>query len=61
MDYEKTVNWSRPIELPCGAQAEFDYGSGCAYRCTTCGTIWGSVSNPCYPKFKLEQILKDKA
>jgi hypothetical protein len=61
MDYYKTTNWYQPIKLPCGAEAEFDHGSGYSYRCTHCGTIWGSVSNPCYPKYKLAEILKDKS
>jgi hypothetical protein len=34
------------IVLDCGNVAEFDDGSGCAYRCTNCGTIVGSVSEP---------------
>jgi hypothetical protein len=48
------------MELPCGAIAFFDYESGISYRCTTCLTIWGSVSNPCYKKYKLIDILKEK-
>lgn len=35
-----------PIKLPCGAVAVFDTGSGCAYRCTQCFSVVGSVSQP---------------
>ena len=35
-----------PITVACGATAYFDSGSGCAYRCGTCGAVLGSVAMP---------------
>ena len=34
------------IHLDCGNWAEFDEGSGCSYRCLTCGATVGSISEP---------------
>jgi hypothetical protein len=34
------------IKLDCGAWGEFDDGSGYGYRCTHCGAVVGSVSEP---------------
>ena len=34
------------IYLPCGAEAEFDDGSGCSYRCTYCMATVGSIGQP---------------
>lgn len=36
----------KPIDLPCGAVAEFDYESGISYRCTTCFAVVGSIGMP---------------
>ena len=35
-----------PIHLPCGAMANFDYGSGISHRCTTCFATIGSTEMP---------------
>ena len=34
------------ILLDCGEMAEFDDGSGCSYRCMTCGATIGSIAEP---------------
>jgi hypothetical protein len=36
------------IKLDCGSWGEFDDGSGYGYRCTNCGAVVGSVSEPSY-------------
>ena len=48
---------SRFTETPCGAHAEFDYGSGMGYRCTKCGAMIGSIGMPrdCYQIMITEQ------
>lgn len=35
-----------PMPLPCGGTAYFDESSGFSYRCDTCLTIVGSISQP---------------
>ena len=49
----------QPIQLACGAEAEFDEGSGCAHRCTTCGAVVGSVGMP-RECAELERIAEEK-
>ncbi len=34
------------IVLDCGEMAMFDEGSGCSYRCMTCGATIGSIAEP---------------
>lgn len=34
------------IYLPCGPRAEFDHGSGYAYRCDYCGAVVNSIGQP---------------
>lgn len=59
-EYWETAEFKKIIDLPCGAQAMFDYDSGIAYRCMDCFTIWGSISNPCYKKYNLIDTLRGK-
>lgn len=35
-----------PLYMPCGGTAEFDWGSMCAHRCTTCNAVVGSMGMP---------------
>lgn len=46
-----------PIDLPCGAVAEFDFGSGIGYRCTSCNAVVGSIGMPrgCYDLMRNEE------
>ena len=32
--------------MACGGVPYFDDGSGCAYRCDTCGAVLGSIAQP---------------
>lgn len=32
--------------MACGGTPLFDYNSGCAYYCDTCGAVIGSISQP---------------
>ena len=34
------------IDAPCGEVAEFDYGAGYGYRCTSCNAVLGSIGMP---------------
>lgn len=50
----------KPIELLCGATAEFDVDSGISYRCTTCFAVVGSVGMPkdCKELYDMEDVVK---
>jgi len=45
-DFEGNVVKQVYVEAPCGNLAEFDEGSGYAYRCLTCGAVLGSIAMP---------------
>lgn len=45
-DFEGNIVTHPYIALYCGSTAEFDEGSGCSYRCTTCGATIGSIAEP---------------
>jgi hypothetical protein len=36
----------KPMHLPCGGTAYFDYASGISYRCETCYAVVGSIGMP---------------
>ena len=38
--------YHKPIYLPCGSKASFDYDSGISYRCETCFAVVGSIGQP---------------
>lgn len=48
-----------PIELLCGAIAEFDHESGISYRCTTCMAVVGSVAMPkeCATLYDMQKVV----
>lgn len=37
---------TKPMNLPCGGVAYFDFSSGISYRCETCGAVVGSIGQP---------------
>lgn len=37
---------TKPLYLPCGGTAYFDFSSGISYRCETCGAVVGSIGQP---------------
>jgi len=57
-DIEYGLN--KPMLLPCGGQAFFDFSSGISYRCETCGAVVGSVGQPreCVEEAKKHQVMK---
>lgn len=57
MNYDHT--FEHTVELPCGARGVVEEG-GIGVRCMDCFTVYGSISNPCYRKFRAWDLLKDK-
>jgi len=45
-DFEGNRVAQEYITAPCGNTAEFDEGSGYAYRCMSCGAVVGSIGMP---------------
>lgn len=41
--------------LPCGGVPTWDFGSGCAYRCSICDAVIGSIGMPQHCKEMMEQ------
>lgn len=56
-EYEPVL--PKPIELLCGATAEFDVESGISYRCTTCFAVVGSIGMPrdCKELYDMEKVV----
>lgn len=48
MSYDTDVEYglTKPMNLPCGGVAYFDFSSGISYRCETCGAVVGSIGQP---------------
>jgi hypothetical protein len=48
-----------PMEILCGTTASFDEGSGCSYRCDSCGAVIGSVGMPrrCKDLYDMEEVV----
>ena len=41
--YDIDAGLTKPMYLPCGGKAYFDFDSGISYRCEHCGAVVGSV------------------
>ena len=48
------------VTAACGAEAVFDEGSGCGYRCVECGAMLGSVGMPSHCKDEENKVLEWK-
>ena len=48
MSYDDDIEFglTKPMQLPCGGVAYFDFESGISYRCETCGAVVGSIGQP---------------
>lgn len=48
--YDIDSGLTKPMYLPCGGTAYFDFSSGISYRCEHCGAVVGSIGQPDYCK-----------
>lgn len=46
MSYDIDAGITKPMYLPCGGTAYFDFSSGISYRCEHCGAVVGSIGQP---------------
>lgn len=61
LDYNDTdTGLTKPMYLPCGGTAFFDFESGISYRCETCGSVVGSIGQPdeCKEEIKKYDVIK---
>lgn len=50
-----TIEFFKPMYLPCGGIAHFDKSSGISYRCEECMAVVGSVGMPRSCKNEIEK------
>ena len=57
--YDEEAGLTKPMHLPCGGVAYFDFSSGISYRCETCGAVVGSIGQPqsCREEAKKYEVL----
>jgi hypothetical protein len=62
MSYSTDVEYglTKPMALPCGGVAYFDFSSGISYRCENCGAVVGSIGQPrqCVEEAKKYEVIK---
>jgi hypothetical protein len=48
MSFDTDVEYglNKPMNLPCGGVAYFDFSSGISYRCEMCNAVVGSIGQP---------------
>lgn len=58
-DFDFNNRITKPLFLPCGGTAYFDFDSGIGYRCERCGEVVGSIGQlrECAEEAKKYEVL----